>query len=395
MKESVEENRRGMERILRRAAVALLVVLGVYVLKPFAPAVLWSMILGFVLFPIQRRFTKWLGGRQTVAAFCVTVLAVLIVVVPVGLIGLSLVDDAKRLANNTREGVINAPEEAPQWLRDTPVIGSDIGEYWRGFINNREEWVQANGKDEEGAEETAEPDSASGNNTEAKEDESTAKSTKKLENLADKTVAPLRNLVVWIGKVTGRGLSQIVISLFLVFFILKDAPKLAERLKVAVGKIAGEQGGRLLDVAQKTVKGVVYGYLGTSAAQAVVAGIGFLIAGVPGAVLLAALTFFLAVVPVGPPVIWGGAAAWLFMQDRVGWGIFMLIWGMLGISSIDNVLRPFLLSQENKMPFALMFIGLVGGAVAFGLVGIFLGPAILAVAFRLLDEWTEKEAKVS
>ncbi len=137
-----------------------------------------------------------------------------------------------------------------------------------------------------------------------------------------------------------------------------------------------------------TVKGVVYGYLGTSAAQAVMAGIGFMIAGVPGAVLLAALTFFMAVIPVGPPLVWGGAAIWLYMEEGIGWAVFMVIWGMSGISSIDNVVRPLLVSQGNKMPFALMLFGLIGGAVAFGLLGVFLGPVVLAVAFRLLDEWT-------
>jgi predicted PurR-regulated permease PerM len=133
---------------------------------------------------------------------------------------------------------------------------------------------------------------------------------------------------------------------------------------------------------------VIYGILGTAIAQALVAGFGFWLAGVPGAVLLSVLTFFFAVVPFGPPLIWVPASLWLFAQNETGWGIFMVVWGLLGISSVDNILRPYLISQGSKMPFALIFCGVIGGALGFGLVGVFLGPTLLAVAFRLVDEWS-------
>jgi predicted PurR-regulated permease PerM len=157
---------------------------------------------------------------------------------------------------------------------------------------------------------------------------------------------------------------------------------------VAVEHLAGERGEYLIKVAGDTVRGVIYGILGTAIAQALMAGLGFWIAGVPGAVLLAVLTFFFAVVPFGPPLIWLPAALWLFAQNQTGWGIFMLSWGLLGISSVDNVVRPFLISHGSKMPFALIFCGVIGGALAFGLVGVFLGPTLLAVAFRLVEEWS-------
>ncbi|RYD18035.1 MAG: AI-2E family transporter, partial [Verrucomicrobiaceae bacterium] len=137
-------------------------------------------------------------------------------------------------------------------------------------------------------------------------------------------------------------------------------------------------------------RGVIYGILGTAIAQALVAGLGFWIAGVPGAVLLSVLTFFFAVVPFGPPMIWLPAALWLFAQGETGYGIFMMIWGGLGISMVDNFLRPFLISQGSKMPFVLIFCGVIGGALAFGPVGVFMGPTLLAVGFRLVEEWSSK-----
>ncbi len=151
---------------------------------------------------------------------------------------------------------------------------------------------------------------------------------------------------------------------------------LASRLSIAADRLAGSRGKHLLKVAGDTVRGVIYGILGTAIAQALVAGLGFWIAGVPGAVLLSVLTFFFAVIPFGPPMIWIPAALWLFAQDKPGFAIFLTLWGLLGISSVDNFLRPYLISQGSKMPFILIFCGVIGGALAFGLVGVFLGPTL-------------------
>jgi predicted PurR-regulated permease PerM len=118
-----------------------------------------------------------------------------------------------------------------------------------------------------------------------------------------------------------------------------------------------------------------------------VAGTGFLIAGVPGALLLALLTFFFsAVVPFGPPLVWIPATLWLFHQGNPGWGIFMAIWG-LGVSSVDNVVRPLLIQKETNLPFVLVFLGVLGGILTFGFIGVFLGPTLLAVGYKILVDW--------
>jgi predicted PurR-regulated permease PerM len=160
----------------------------------------------------------------------------------------------------------------------------------------------------------------------------------------------------------------------------------AANLTAGIERIAGERGKHLLGVAGNTVRGVVYGILGTAMVQALIAGIGFLIAGVPGAALLALLTFFLSVVPVGPPLVWLPAALWLFSQGRTGWGIFMIVWGV-GVSTVDNFVKPWLISQGSDMPIVLILFGVLGGAMAFGFIGIFIGPTLLAVIHRLVKEW--------
>jgi predicted PurR-regulated permease PerM len=135
------------------------------------------------------------------------------------------------------------------------------------------------------------------------------------------------------------------------------------------------------------VRGVVYGILGTAFVQGTMAAIGFLIAGVPGAVLLGFNTFVLSAVPVGPPLVWIPAALWLFHRGSTGWGIFMIIWGM-GVSTVDNVVKPLIISRGSATPFLLILIGVIGGAMAFGFIGVFLGPTLLAVAYRVVEDWS-------
>jgi len=131
----------------------------------------------------------------------------------------------------------------------------------------------------------------------------------------------------------------------------------------------------------------VNGILGTALAQSVLALIGFWIAGVPGAMLLGLLTFFLSIIPMGPPLVWLPAALWLYFQGEIVWAIFMLVYGMVVISSIDNIVKPYLISRGGTLPLLLVFMGVLGGLMAFGFIGVFLGPVILAIGYSLLAEW--------
>ena len=158
---------------------------------------------------------------------------------------------------------------------------------------------------------------------------------------------------------------------------------------------AQSTGSALLELAGNTVKAVMIGIVGTAAAQALVALAGFLVAGVPGALLLAAGIFFLSMVPVGPPLIWGGAAFWLYQQDQSGWAVFMVLWGTLAVSSVDNFLKPMLISRTASLPILLIALGAFGGVLAFGFIGLFLGPTFLALGQALVREWTAIEPQIA
>jgi predicted PurR-regulated permease PerM len=152
-------------------------------------------------------------------------------------------------------------------------------------------------------------------------------------------------------------------------------------------RLIGERAGHYLQLVAGTVQRVVNGVIGTAAAQAVLALIGFLIAGVPGAVLLGMLTFLFSLIPMGPPLVWIPAAAWLAWKGEYGLAIFLGIWGTVVVSGVDNVLKPYLISRGGILPLVVVLLGVFGGILAFGFMGLFLGPTLLAVAYSLLKDW--------
>ena len=391
--------RRKLEPLLGGVALLLLLVGCVVVLQPFLSALMWAMVLAFSLYPLQRRFTLWFRGSRTLAACLVTLTLTVVLAGPVVWIGFSVAEDGKALTEATRKWLLSMPDEAPLWVSRTPIFGKELANDWEQLATGRKLWLEQLEKASQDLPPRAKivveggrgvlvdatalppPAAAVPGNQPGKPQ------SPELVLLLGRSIAWARTWLISVGLAVGNGVVQVLVSAFLAFFMLRDAQVLSERMGVAVDRLTGGRGRHLMNVAGATVKGVIYGILGTALAQAVVAGIGFGIAGVPGAILLGCLTFFFAVIPFGPPIIWIPAALWLFSQGTAGWGVFMLLWGVLGISGVDNFLRPYLISQGSKMPFVLIFCGVIGGAMAFGLVGVFLGPTLLAVAFRLIEEW--------
>lgn len=399
-----DENRQRfrIEPLLGGGALLLLLIGCFFVLKPFMTALMWATILTYALHPLQRTFTRWFHGYRTLAACFVTLTMIVVLAGPIVLIGITIAQDGKDLANETRKWLMEAPEVPPAWVSQMPIVGDDLATYWTGFAEDRTRWLEQLDKEvktaprpkivvEEGSEFTLRdaPPPALKAVAEEPNGDARASASPQFVVFLGQFLSWARKGLLAVGLAVTQGVTQVLLSAFLAFFLLRDAPVLSDRLRVVVDRLAGGgRGHHLIKVAGDTVKGVTYGILGTALVQALVAGLGFWIAGVPGAVLLAVLTFLFAVIPMGPPLIWIPASIWLFTESTTGWGIFMVLWGALGISSVDNILRPYLISQGSKMPFVLIFCGVIGGAFAFGLVGVFLGPTLLAVAFRLIEEWS-------
>jgi len=336
-----------LERFIGWFVLLFLLAGCLLVLRPFGSALLWAVVLCVSSWPVYRRLLRLVGHRNTLAAFLMTLAMILVVLLPFLIVGLSLADNLNDLTAAAKHWIENGLPGPPEWLARVPVIGQPVVEYWQSL----------------------------------------AADTSKLWAAAQRFIEPVSAWLLKGGLVLGGGLIQLALSIFIAFFLFRDGAAAGGLLDAAVERIGGERGGHLLTLAGKTVRGVVYGILGTALAQAIMTGIGLLLAGVPGAALLALLTFFASVVPVvGTGLIWIPSAFWLFHQGATGWGIFLLIWGV-GVANIDNFVKPWLISQGSNMPFILIFLGVIGGALTFGFIGVFLGPTLLAVGYRLVGEW--------
>ena len=339
------------EQYARMAAAALLVLGCVLVLQPFVGAILFAGVLCFSTWPAFVFLRDRWGGRSSLAALTLVLVMVVALALPVALAAQSLIVHSAGVVEAVR-GFLDQRStfELPTFIQDLPLVGASITEYWSLLLQSREELVALG------------------------------------RRLAD----PAKAMFLALGGLVGQGLVQILIALFVAFFFYRDGERVRHLLIEAMARLAGrERGDALVATAQSAVKGVVYGLLGTALGQAIVALVGFLVAGVPGAFLLAALTFILSLVPMGPVLVWGGAAAWLYAKDEVGWAIFMVIYGAAVISSVDNFLKPVLMSRAGNLSMLLVVLGVFGGAVAFGFIGLFVGPALLAVAWNLTKAWLD------
>ena len=236
----------------------------------------------------------------------------------------------------------------PEWVARIPLVGDPLDASWRELAENRD----------------------------------------KLADVLKRFSQPASAFLVRTGLIIAEGVLQFTLISFIGYFFFRDGAALVEALRNALNRVAGDLTERLLGIVGGTITGVVYGIVGTGVAQAVLALIGFLIAGVPGAIMLASFVFVLSIVPAGPPLIWVGATVWLAYNDQTGWAIFMALWGFFLISGVDNIVKPLLISRGSAMPFVLVLLGVFGGVLAFGFVGIFLGPTLLAVGFNLVRQWT-------
>ncbi len=332
----------------RIAIVALIVVGAAWVLAPFLAALLFAAILCLTTWPLFARLEAHLKGRTTLAALLLTLLLALAVLLPMSYLAATIADGVGQLLTLLRPWFESRDHAPPDWLAGLPLVGEHLDAYWRKLAGNADE----------------------------------------LASLGKQLFEPTRRLLTAAVALVGQGLLELTLVMFIAFFFYRDGHQLATHLSRLAAKIGGPLGERMLELARGTIMGVMVGIVGTAAAQSLVALIGFLIAGVPAALLLAAATFFLSMVPVGPPLIWGGAAWWLYDQGQTGWAIFMVVWGLVAISSVDNLVKPILISRTASLPILLVALGVFGGVLAFGFVGIFLGPVILALALTLIEGWS-------
>lgn len=336
--------------IAQLAAIAIISVSCYLVLRPFFAAIVFAVVLCISTWPLYVRLRRWLKGRASLAALLMILMLVMLIIIPSAMVAVRLVDNVANIASAAQQFLEHGAILPPAWVKEIPLLGKQFNQYWIGIASGGKEAV----------------------------------------TLFTELLEPTRKVIFSTAVAIGHSVVQMGFSAFIVFFLYRDGDALMRRLRTGLLKLAGNLGEELLTTIHHTVAGVVQGIFGAALAQSFLATTGFIIAGVPAPFLLGAATFLLSMIPIGPPLVWGGAAIWLFNQELYGWAFFMVVWGIFAISSIDNVVRPYLISQSNQLSLLVNVLGVFGGIIAFGFIGIFIGPPILVVGLTLARVWTER-----
>ncbi|MBX7275951.1 AI-2E family transporter [Pseudomonas sp. ERGC3:01] len=336
--------------------ILLLVLFGAsfWVMAPFWSALFWGAVLAFASWPLMRLLTRWLGGRESLAAGILTLCWMLLVAVPLVWLGFNLADHVRDAVGLIKDIQVDGLPAAPTWLGSIPFVGERLVATWDSI-------------DQQGA---------------------------ALMVSIKPYLGQVGNWLLARSAQIGGGILELTLSLVFVFFFYRDGPRLALFVHRLLERLIGERAGYYIELVAGTVQRVVNGVIGTAAAQGLLALIGFLIAGVPGALVLGIVTFLLSLIPMGPPLVWIPATAWLAWKGDYTYAVFLGVWGTFIISGVDNVLKPYLISRGGNLPLVIVLLGVFGGLIAFGFIGLFIGPTLLAVAYSLLTDWSATQAQV-
>lgn len=338
---------------LRRVTLALLLLLllglAYLVLRPFLASVAWATILGFTSWPLYERLRARMPGYPNLGALLMTLALALAFMLPLLWLGVLLRNELTGALTALGSRLAGGPLHLPATLAHLPLVGSALQDLVRQATSEQlTARLQASAWSQQAAEQA----------------------------------------VALLGG-AGRNAAKFGFALLTLFFVYRDGERGLDQARVVFRRLLGERVEGYLQAAGGMTRAVLWGLLITALAQGLFAGLGYWWAGLPAPVLLAAVTALFALAPFGTPLVWIPAALWLFAQGHPGAGTGLLLWGLLVVSWVDNLVRPLVISGSTRAPFVLVVFGVLGGLAAFGLVGLFLGPVILAVLLAVWREWLE------
>ena len=328
--------------------IGLLLAASLWIVRPFLGPGIWATMVVVASWPLMLRVQRRLFGKRVLAVVVMTLLLLLLFVVPLTMAIVTIVTNADQLIDWAKQAAaFHLPETPPAWLAHLPMVGDIVQRGWQSATDLG------------------------------------------LRDLLPKLSPYAGDLTRWfVGQVGSVGflLLQFLITVVIAAVLYSTGESAAHLVRRFARRLGGERAVGVVDLAGGAIRGVALGVGGTAAAQALLSGIGLALAGVPFAGLLTALTFMLCIAQIGPLLVLVPAAVWSFYAGSTGWGIFLLIVAAV-VTLLDNVLRPLLIRMGAELPLLLIFAGVIGGLLSFGLVGIFVGPVVLAVAYTLLEAW--------
>jgi len=340
-----------LERLAPIALVSAVLLVGFLTLSPFLPAILWGAVLAVAVAPLHQRLLAAIGNRRALAAAITGIGLSLCFIVPA--IGIARALTAfLPSALNWIEGIaLDGLNRPPEPVLNLPLIGESIAELWRSL-----------GTD--------------------------------LSSVATHFRDELKTVVVWLAyeaEVLGIFVLEFAVGIILAVALVYHFDRVAELSQKFFDQLGGTFAQRMAVLSVRTTRHTVIDVLGAALAQTLVATFSYVVAGVPGWIIWSGITFILALIQIGPALVFVPIFIWLWAQGQLGMAIFVLVWGLVVVNLVDNIVRPWLVSKGAHIPAILAFLGALGGLVEWGLVGVFLGPVVVAVCYELILKWIEPD----
>jgi predicted PurR-regulated permease PerM len=334
---------------IRLVCLGLLGYWTLIIIRPFLTIVIWSAIIAVALYPIFYWLSGKLHGYRMLAAFTITLLSLLLILGPATWLGLSLAESVRMLMAQLSEGTIALPPP-PEAIKAWPLIGNKAYETW---------------------------DQASTN-------------LRALVTQAVPYLKPVGGTLLGAAGSFGINLLKFIAATIISGFLFIPGPALVESIKNILRHLAGARGTMFVDMAGATVRTISRGVIGVAVLQALLAGIGLIIAGVPAPGLISFLVLFLGIIQIGPSIILVPLVIWSwFAMDATSAVVFTLY--MIPVNFLDNVLRPLVMAKGLGTPIWIILLGVFGGTIVHGMIGLFVGPVVLSIAWQLIVLWTRNE----
>jgi predicted PurR-regulated permease PerM len=346
-----------IQRDLTRSLLAVIFVVAligssIWILRPFLGATVWAATIAIATWPLMIAIQKGLWHKRSLAVAAMTVVLLCVLVVPLSLAIGTIISNADEIAGLVKSLAGFKVPPPPEWVANLPLIGGKLVDVW------------------------AKVDAAG------------------LQDVAAKVGPYAGGVIKWfVAQVGGFGmlLVEFLLTVLIAAIIYANGEAAAKRVLSFGHRLAGSSGENAVRLAGQAVRGVALGIVVTALAQSVLGGLGLVIAGVPFAAVLTAVMLMLAISQIGVLPVLGLATIWLFWSGSSGRGVFLLVCTVV-VGTMDNVIRPILIKKGADLPLLLIFTGVVGGLMAFGLIGLFVGPVVLAVAHKLLEAWVQDGA---
>lgn len=332
-------------------ALGALIATCFWILRPFLIAFAWATMVAIATWPFFLHLQAWLGGRRSLAVALMSVALLLVLVVPSYFAVTAIAENAEEIGRWSQALATLAVPQPPAWIESLPVVGTRLAARWGQVASSAPDELVAR-------------------------------------------IAPYgRKLALWfVGQVGSMGLLllQFLLTVIIVAILYANGETAAGAAERFARRLAGAQGENAVRLAAQAIRSVALGIVVTAIVQSGLAGIGLAVVGAPFAVVLTAIVFVLCILQLGPALVMIPVAVWVYSTAGGLWGTGFLVWALF-CGLLDNFLRPLLIRHGADLPLLLVFAGVLGGLIAFGVIGLFVGPVVLAVAYTLLVAWMSEE----